>query len=79
MTFEADILFEETPYMFCPEFDEGFQTFNSWQQFVHLYIRHMHADHKPMYVHKASITGNNVFVDASQLYAVPWDEIENYI
>ena len=79
MKFVADILFEDFPRMFCQELDEGYQIFTSWEEFVSLYLAHMHSEKKPLYVFEATVTGNNVFVNAGQLIEVPWDELKSYI
>ena len=80
MKFKADVIFEEFPYLFCQELDEGFQIFKSWEEFLTLYIEHMHKDNRPLYVNKAELYNrHNIFVDTSQFVVIPWDELENYI
>lgn len=85
MKFEADIVFKEYPYLFCPDFKEGYQAFQSWSEFLHIFSEH-YSDQavKPLYVYAASEPDDleetkNLFVDVSQIIVIPWDELENYI
>lgn len=81
--FQADVLFDDSEYLFCEDLEEGFQLFRSWAEFIDLYIAHMKAPVKPLYVHPATLVDDvdytNVFVDGSHFILIPWDEIENYI
>ena len=68
------------PMMFCPDFEEGYQTFGSWDEFMELLSHHTKVSTRPLYVHPAQLTADNMlFVDVSQFIVVPWDELENYI
>lgn len=83
MKFEADILFEEFPLLFCSEFDEGHQIFSSWQEFITNITHYMHEETRPKYAFKADsyddLTVMKVFVDVSQVVEIPWDELDSYI
>lgn len=81
MKFESDILFEDCPYMFCSTFDEGFQTFSSWEKFIAIYMIHAHKISKPLYVNSARVDSktNTIFVDVGEFIQVPWDELSKYI
>lgn len=79
MKFEADIIFEEYEYLFCPELQEGHQYFKSWQEFINLFLRYIDSNTKPLYCMAAHCENNTLYVDASQYIVIPWDELENYI
>ena len=87
MKFEADILFKEYEFLFCPDFKEGYQAFKSWSEFLNIFSEH-YSDLavKPLYVMPASTPNDlnteespDLFVDVSQFIVIPWDELENYI
>ena len=80
MKFQADILFDDSDCLFCPDLEEGFQIFRSWDEFLDLFRAHFRKETIPLYVYKADIVNQvNVFVDAGNLVAIPWDELENYL
>lgn len=83
MKFSSDVIFEDFPTLFCEELAEGFQVFHSWSEFLTLIIEHPQANCRPLYAFKADIvddlTITNVFVDATQIVEIPWNELENYI
>lgn len=79
MKFKSDILFEDFPCMLCEEFDEGHQSFTSWEDFLFRVKYFLHKDTLPQYVFGAVKQGMNVFVDMSQIIKVPWEELEKYI
>lgn len=85
MNFEADILFKDYEYLFCPDFREGLQAFRSWSEFLHIFSEHYSdCGVKPLYVFAAHEPDDlsdkkELFVDVSQVVIIPWDELENYI
>lgn len=79
MKFDADIIFEDTEYLFCSELTEGYQYFKNWEEFIDLYSKYFVGNVKPLYVFKATREDKTIFVDISQLVIIPWDELENYI
>lgn len=80
MKFDADIIFDEFKFLFSPDLDEGFQVFKSWNEFLDLFRVHFKKETIPLYVYKADIVDHvNIFVDASNLVVIPWEELENYI
>lgn len=80
MNFDADIIFNEFAYLFSPDLEEGFQVFTSWTEFLELFTHHFKQDTRPLYVYRADVVEKvNVFVDASNLVVIPWDELENYL
>lgn len=83
MTFPADFIFKDYEYLFCEEFDEGHQAFQSWEEFLDLYSKYMHHNTKPLFVYTAFYPDDGpnpeLFVDVSQIIIIPWDELENFI
>ena len=84
MKFEADSLFKDFDYLFCPDFKEGFQAFRSWNEFLHIFSEYYsETGIKPLYVFSATLADDidekELFVDVSQIIVIPWDELENYI
>ena len=62
MKFEADIIFEEYEYLFCPELQEGHQYFKSWQEFIDLFLRYINSNTKPLYCMAAHCENNTLYV-----------------
>lgn len=80
MKFDADVIFDEFEYLFCPDLEEGFQVFSTWAEFLELFTHHFKKETRPLYVYKADVVEKvNVFVNASNLVVIPWDELENYL
>lgn len=80
MKFEADILFKDFQYLFCAELSEGYQYFQSWQEFIELFTHHLTTSTKPLYCMSAHLgPDNTLYVDASQYIVIPWNELEKYI
>lgn len=80
MKFASDIIFETFPYLYCPDFQEGHQYFQSWKEFIELFTRYMKGNSKPLYCIGAHAGDNNVlYVDVSQYVEIPWKELEKYI
>ena len=78
MKFDADVIFDEFEYLFCPDLEEGFQVFKSWNEFLYLFKTHFKKETIPLYVYKADVVDQvDVFVDAGNLVAIPWNELEN--
>ena len=78
MKFEADILFEDIPCMYCEEFALGHQSFTSWEEFLTHCQYYLESSTLPRYVFGAVKIKHNVFVDMSQIVEVPWKELEKY-
>ena len=79
MKLKADFIFKEYQYLYCRDFDDGYQIFESWAEFLAKYVRHMHAKDRPLFVNPANIIDNTAFVDAAEYIMIPWTELESYI
>lgn len=85
MKLKIDSVFEDFPYLFCDEFDQGYQVFSSWNEFLNKLTHALHKD-RPEYVYKATITKPEnssdpviVHVDIGELVEVPWAVLEEYL
>lgn len=79
MKFQSDIIFKDYEYLFCRELLTGHQYFQSWEEFISLFVRYMNSSTKPLYCNVAHAENGVLYVDASQYVIIPWDELENYI
>ena len=77
--FPADVIFEDTEYLYCESFEQGYQIFKSWAEFLMLYIAHMKATEKPMFVYFATVANNNIFVNTGEIVLIPWEELDAYV
>ena len=77
--FPADSIFEETTYLFCEDFEEGFRLFTSWFEFIQLCKTKLTTEDIPRVVYFAQLQNGCAFVSSDNVIIVPWKELITYI
>lgn len=85
MKFKSDVIFSDFKYLFCDEFDPGYQLFSNWSEFIYKVTHHLNTD-RPKYAYKATFETSNddrepkvVHVDISEVVEIPWFELEKFV